>query len=80
MTWRTMDSAPKDGTVVDLWVGGHRLADCFYGPPHHECISQYCDSCPDDLNVKAWRWTMFSERVTPSHWMPIPAAPVQPDN
>lgn len=31
MAWKTMNSAPLDGTRVDLWnVGGFRLVDCYF--------------------------------------------------
>jgi hypothetical protein len=74
--WQPIETAPRDGTDVDCWVGSHRLDNCFFGKPHHECLSEYCDSCPADLNVERWRWSFGSEPVNPTHWMPIPSGPV----
>jgi hypothetical protein len=32
MTWQPIETAPKDGTVVDLWVRGRgRVTDCVWG-------------------------------------------------
>jgi hypothetical protein len=73
--WRPIETAPLDGTTVDCWVGSHRLENCFYGEPSHQCLSDYCDSCPPDLGVKKWRWSFSDEPVHPTHWMPHPAAP-----
>lgn len=78
--WQPIESAPRDGTTIDLWVGGEfpaRYENCYFGTPHHECYSQYCDSCPEDMNVKAWRWHFFSQQITPTHWMPVPTGPEQ---
>lgn len=34
--WRTIDTAPKDGTIIDLWLkenndSGWRAAECYWG-------------------------------------------------
>ncbi len=78
--WQPIDTAPKDGRPIDLWVegpyypGGHRFANSFW------FIHEW-----DDSETPEWR-TMFSERVgvsfpldgKPTHWMPIPAPPPPP--
>lgn len=59
--WQSMETAPKDGKPLDLWIGGHefprRVPDAYWGRPYHTCgeAGQYCDSCPPDLEVDAWR-------------------------
>lgn len=78
--WRfDMENAPKDGTTVDLWCSGEfpqRWTDCAWRKPHHECLSEYCDSCPDDLSVNAWRCDVFDQRVPdPIAWRPLPSPP-----
>ena len=61
--WRSMESAPKDETTVDLWTSaGERLADCHY------CVS-----------TGTWKYWLDGRWVhivsTPTHWMHLPAAP-----
>lgn len=76
--WQPIETAPRDGTTIDLWVSGEfpaRYENCYFGKPHHECYSQYCDSCPEDMNVDAWRWHFFSQQIKPSHWRPVPTGP-----
>lgn len=77
--WQPIETAPKDGTVIDLWApSGDRWSDCFWGKPVHECgeMGQHCDS---DWHSAApnWVFSMFNEflHVPPTHWLPIPAGP-----
>jgi hypothetical protein len=49
--WQPIKTAPKDGTVIDVWIGGEfagRVADVIFSEHPHQCASQYCDSCPDE--------------------------------
>ena len=78
--WQPIETAPKDGTVIDLWVSGEfegRYAGCFWGKPLHCCgeYGRHCDSEWHDLPV-GWV-TDFNEPLTelPTHWMPPPDAP-----
>lgn len=77
--WQPMETAPKDGTAVDVWVddgegGGHRITDAWFGEPSHTCIDSYCDSCPEDLGVEAWR-DHWETMLAPVAWMPLPPPP-----
>lgn len=80
--WQPIESAPKDGTVVDLWLGNdedpHRRTDCYWGRPYHSCgeAGQYCDSCPPDHDM--WCDPMtggYEEELQPTHWMHPAASP-----
>lgn len=76
--WQPIETAPKDGTAVDLWAyrgqlgalglrEGERYADCRF------CRSNYGTEPYGDP-----RWQGLNDRyieVTPTHWMPIPGAP-----
>lgn len=79
--WRPIDSAPKDGTIVDLCRHGDRWPDCFWGKPDHECgeAGRYCD---DDWHgaKPGWVEATFQQFApqNPTHWMPLPAAPSPP--
>lgn len=75
--WRPIESAPKDGTRVDLWVNGRREPGARFGKPDHECgeAGPYCDS---DWHSQKLGWIddVFGDPIeNPTHWMPLPAAP-----
>lgn len=66
--WQPIETAPRDGTVIDLWDGSSRWTDM-----------SWIDSSPRDPNG-AWArdrsdWGNAFEWLTPTHWMPRPAAP-----
>lgn len=69
--WQTIDTAPKDGTVVQAW---HTV---------HKCpISILWNKDGHDFNGEALHWfersytTAWPEHAF-SHWMPLPAAPAK---
>ncbi len=80
--WQPIETAPKDGTVVDLWIGGEfagRRASCFWGKPSHDCgeSGRYCDGDWHDLG-EGWVDDMnmpVDGHEEPTHWMSLPAAP-----
>lgn len=65
--WRPIETAPKDGTRVDLWQQGHRVTDAFWDEGEEWwCIdSLYSDGEPCPLAVSP----------EPTHWRPLPAPP-----
>lgn len=80
--WRPIESAPKDGTVIDVWreEGGRETVS--WGLPPHDCgeMGQYCDSDWHSEKEPGWVCNTFGEFVggkhNPfTHWMPLPAAP-----
>lgn len=77
--WQPIETAPKDGTVVDLWSEEFgRQPGCYFGLPSHECgeYGRYCDSdwhnltpgWVSDMNEPIW-WD------DTTHWMPLPEPP-----
>jgi hypothetical protein len=71
--WRPIDSAPRDGTRVDLWVvfetGARRATDTHF-----------------DTDLGEW-WVSdhhhaghYVPRPRPTHWMPLPDPPPTPAN
>lgn len=60
MEWQPIESAPKDGTVVDLWVDGGREADCRWRGGAWVTVEDGCV------------WSVASD---PTHWMPLPQPP-----
>jgi hypothetical protein len=89
MNWFPIDTAPKDGSIIDLWVNDEfpkRWTDCYWGKPGHECgeMGQHCDS---DWHGSKPGWVdgTFGEflgkytvrKIT--HWQPLPDPP-SPDS
>lgn len=83
--WQPIETAPKDGSIIDLLCEDGRWADCYWGAPEHCCgeAGQYCDSewhgAPD-----GWVWSTMNEFLPseepPTHWMPVPSLDaVSPD-
>lgn len=78
--WQPIETAPKDGTAIDLWHEEFgREADCYWGLPHHCCgeMGSLCDSDWHSLEP-GWVGT-FNEIMSPAnaytHWMPLPPSP-----
>lgn len=74
---RPIEEAPKDGTYFDGWWliddEWERVPDVSWRKPAHECISQYCDSCPEDWDVYAFRQAWPDNAWTKlTHYTPIP--------
>jgi len=71
-------TAPKDGTVIDLWIDEARVRSCRWGKPGHTCgeAGRYCDSDwhsePAGLVNTATNCTLDE---APTHWMPLPEPP-----
>lgn len=69
--WQPIETAPKDGTVIDLWAVD-RCANCFW----------YEQEDPEDWRYSEWR-QLYSEAphssfplgLEPTHWMPLPEPP-----
>lgn len=73
--WQPIESAPKDGTVIDLWcrapglsAGPARVPDCWYSDGRWW---RYDNEHGDD---------QCRSRVhNATHWMPLPAPPAPPE-
>jgi hypothetical protein len=57
--WKTMDSAPRDGSDVLLWV-----PRCANAPHGTHCIARW--------HMGEWYQPFFAE---PTHWQPLPPPP-----
>lgn len=84
MTWRPIETAPKDGTLVDLWCvdpagefvpegGGIRLTDC--GWDDVSGWTRIMDDGDEDI-VQDWVDNPLGlPPWKPTHWMPLPEPP-----
>lgn len=66
--WQPIETAPKDGTEVDVWVadgtgGGYRIADAYW------CASRERWRFNGQIHDIAWT-------DDPTHWMPLPSPPL----
>lgn len=76
--WKPIESAPKDGTEVDLWMSiGVRIANCRWASPSH---ANWGDrhGCDDDL-PEGWMTrsgcALDRRNGKPTHFMTPPAPP-----
>lgn len=67
--WQTIDTAPKDGSVVDLWCATERVADASWSYPELDGEWSCKEWCI--LRNNFLQPVMFE----PTHWMPIPEPP-----
>jgi len=79
--WWPIETAPKDGTVIDVWRDGTRET-VYWGFPPHCCgeMGQYCDSDWHGIKKPGWICSTFGEFIGGkhdpfTHWRPIPSGP-----
>ncbi len=79
--WRAIESAPKDGSTIDVWRDGTRET-VYWGLPPHECgeMGSYCDSDWHSIKKPGWICSTFGEFIGGkhdpfTHWMPVPDGP-----
>jgi hypothetical protein len=77
MDWQPIETAPKDGTVIDVWLGDADAPE----------VDFYCTF--GTRRSAGWQWRQGKFRpvhgmhvpvvgVQPTHWMPLPEAPDDP--
>lgn len=77
--WQLIDTAPKDGTVIDLVVNGQRVPSAYWS------FSTNADGSPDPTAFDCWAQKGRYAGVggaypvgiggNPTHWMPVPDLP-----
>jgi hypothetical protein len=69
--WQPIDTAPKDGSKIDLWVRFEERNTAT------RCADSSWDEEAGDwhLGPGSYRAKQYVYGVFPTHWMPIPASP-----
>lgn len=68
--WQPMDSAPKDGTTIDLWVRAEHSGFCF-----RQAQCSWIDEI-EDWGPLSSTYPLKKLKLTPLFWMPQPPPPV----
>ena len=71
ISWQPIETAPKDGTLIDLFIDGERYVDCRWGDPNQDMedwASWY------QRYTESWG-SAFPVDLNPTHWMPRPSPP-----
>jgi len=72
-TWQPIETAPKDGTVIDLWAVREATGEA---DRYANCI--WARTVWGGEPIGEPRWQGLYDRysvVTPTHWMPLPLPP-----
>jgi hypothetical protein len=67
--WQPIESAPKDGTKIDLWV--HFAED----DRSYRQADAYWNADEGTWQLGQYHTGQFLYPVTPTHWMPLPDPP-----
>ena len=72
--WQPIETAPKDGTIIDVWLG-----DADAGERSFYCAPGSCRSANWHWLEGKWRpfagASVLVTFVQPTHWQPLPAPP-----
>lgn len=71
--WQPIETAPRDGTDVDLWDQNGRQTECRWMIPQakeysRRFVAEWCY-----YHVEWGEWVELGGH--PTHWMPLPASP-----
>jgi len=81
--WKTIDSAPKDGTHFWAWLNHKGIVKMFY-----QTAEQYCEAMelrgrydcnPSDYNAGFVMVDDIYEEWNPSYWLPLSGIPAAPE-
>jgi len=84
--WQPIETAPKDGTPVDLWLVSNETCDIdFYSPTASKLQGRSTDWVWEKRGPNSANWYPLGglgyplgPEVTPTHWMPLPVPPEKP--
>lgn len=87
--WQPIDSAPRDGTKIDVWRDGKRYCDVFWSFSRNAATGEALvdpvwdgwaqegsvgmSYTPNYIDYGHENW----KRREPTHWMPLPQPPLE---
>lgn len=71
--WQPIETAPLDGTRVDLWEGGRRMTNMHWKDGNW-CWSRWSLGRPRDASKVHLRTTVYTD-LKPTHWRLPPEPP-----
>lgn len=72
--WRPIETAPKDGTVVDLWYGDQRYPNCEWDRSYASLPEQFCGWAQNYAERPGSTYPL-PPGFRPTHWRPLPEPP-----
>jgi hypothetical protein len=72
MKWEPIETAPKDGTLIDVWVSEERVTDVRW-MIMRQVEGWYCWATNEHGESRLI--LVEKEHGTPTHWMPLPPPP-----
>lgn len=70
--WQRIETAPRDGTEILVCTAHPRM----YSP----CMAVWAEFHPNSKGRETWRTSRIGgNKLAPTHWMPLPAAPGEVD-
>lgn len=69
--WRPIESAPRDGTLVDLWLYWPE------GTRHSRCADAFWSEDEGDWKIGQYFTRQYMEPPSALYWMPLPDAPAE---
>ena len=70
--WKPIETAPKDGTICDLWVCGARAPSCYWNDDDGLCGAPHWRQ-----NYAEVQGCSFELPGIPTHWKPLPSPPAK---
>lgn len=69
LSWQPIETAPKDGTKIDLWVNWSEVGEWYRSPDAYWTGSDWMLS--SGFTILQYKYTLSA-----THWMPAPTGPL----
>ncbi len=73
--WQPIETAPRDGTGVDIWADGQRWPNRHWYAQHEAWAYHGWHIPRTGINRQPYRKTIIQKGLEPTHWMPLPSPP-----